>query len=257
MLQVTTIPCLSDNYAYLLDDGSGELAVVDVSEAGPVEKALSGRKGKLTAILSTHHHQDHVGGNEELVRAHAGVKVYGYSSDRGRIPGQTQFLSDGETFTWGRTSARGQHIPGHTLGAIAYAMEGVVFTGDTLFLAGCGRLFEGTPEMMHRSLNDVLGRLAGDTKVYCGHEYTVNNLLFAQSVEPGNGAIKERLAMVKTQIARGEPTVGSKLADELATNPFMRCSSAEIRASVKLGADASDVDVLGAVRKAKDTWRPS
>jgi hydroxyacylglutathione hydrolase len=256
MLQVTTIPCLSDNYAYLLDDGSGELAVVDVPDAAPVQKALAGRAGKLTAILATHHHQDHVGGNEDLLREHQGVRVYGYTSDRGRIPGQTHFLADGETLTWGSTSIRGQHIPGHTLGAIAYGMSGVVFTGDTLFLAGCGRIFEGTPLMMFHSLYDVLGRLPPSTKVYCGHEYTVNNLLFAQFVEPGNGAVKERLAVAKAQIARGEPTVGTKLEDEYATNPFLRCKSAEIRASLKLGPDESDVDVFAALRRTKDTWRP-
>jgi hydroxyacylglutathione hydrolase len=256
MLRVTPIACLSDNYAYLLDDGSGELAVVDVSEAEPVRAALAKTKGKLTAILSTHHHQDHVGGNEELVHEHDGVRVYGHASDRGRIPGQTHFLADGETFTWGATQVRGRHIPGHTLGAIAYAMDGVVFTGDTLFLAGCGRLFEGTPPMMFRSLHHVLGVLPAHTKVYSGHEYTVNNLLFAQFVEPSNGAVRERLALARARVARGEPTAGS-LADEWATNPFMRCNSSEIRASLKLDADAPDVDVFAALRRTKDGWRPT
>jgi hydroxyacylglutathione hydrolase len=132
----------------------------------------------------------------------------------------------------------------------------MVFTGDTLFLAGCGRLFEGTPPMMFHSLCDVLGQLDERTRVYCGHEYTVNNLLFAASVEPGNGAVKERLALARAQVARGEPTVGTPLADEFATNPFLRCQSAEIRASLGLGADTPEIDVFAALRSSKDHWRP-
>jgi hydroxyacylglutathione hydrolase len=254
MLRITSIPCLSDNYAYLLDDGSGELAVVDASEPGPVLAALAGRPGRLTAILSTHHHHDHVGGNVELCQAGAGIRVYGYESDRGRIPGQTEFLADGQTFTWGATSFRALHIPGHTLGAVAYVAEDVVFTGDTLFLAGCGRLFEGTPAMMFHSLNHVLGALGSPARVFCGHEYTVNNLLFATSVEPGNGAVKERLAAARAQAAKGAASVGT-LADELATNPFLRCESPDIRASLKLGPEVGDVEVFAALRRGKDTFR--
>jgi hydroxyacylglutathione hydrolase len=255
MLRVTPIPCLSDNYAYLLDDGSGELAIVDVSEAPPVLAALSRASGRLTAVFSTHHHADHVGGNEELVRDHPGIRVYGHVSDRGRIPAQTEFLADGQKFRWGQTTIEARHIPGHTLGAVAYVADGVVFTGDTLFLAGCGRLFEGTPPMMFHSLHDVLGRLDERTKVYCGHEYTVNNLLFAQSIEPENADIRERLARAKDQVARREPTIGSPLSDEFATNPFLRCEKPAVRAAMKLGDQASDVDVFAALRKAKDVWR--
>jgi hydroxyacylglutathione hydrolase len=256
MLQVTAIPCLSDNYAYLLDDSSGELAIVDASEAAPILAALGSAKGKLSAVFSTHHHHDHVGGNEEIARRYPGVHVYGSAQDRGRIPAQTHFLSDSEAFTWGKTSLLARHIPGHTLGAVAYVAEGMVFTGDTLFLAGCGRLFEGTPPMMFHSLYDVLGQLDERTRIYCGHEYTVNNLLFAASVEPGNGAVKERLARARAQRARGEPTIGTPLADEFATNPFFRCQNPEIRRSLHLDAATTDVDVFAALRKAKDTWRP-
>jgi hydroxyacylglutathione hydrolase len=131
-----------------------------------------------------------------------------------------------------------------------------VFTGDTLFLAGCGRLFEGTPAMMFRSLNEVLGALDPKTRVYCGHEYTLSNLAFAASVEPGNAKVTERLAKARAQRGKNEPTVGSPLAVEFDTNPFMRCKSPELRASMNLGADAPDVDVLAAVRRAKDTFRP-
>jgi hydroxyacylglutathione hydrolase len=255
MLEVTPIACLEDNYAYLLDDGSGELAVVDVSEAGPVEKALARAKGRLSAVFSTHHHHDHVGGNEEIAAAHPGLRIFGYESDRGRIPGQTEFLHDRETFSWGKSEVRALHIPGHTMGAVAYALGDSVFTGDTLFLGGCGRLFEGTPAMMHRSLNDVLVPLGRGVRVFCGHEYTVSNLCFAASVEPDNLEVKERLDQSRAARKKGEPTVGSLLGEELSTNPFVRCKSPAIRASMKLGEEASDVEVFAALRKAKDSFR--
>jgi len=255
MLTVTPIPCLEDNYAYLLDDGSGELAIVDASEGAPVLAAVERTKGRLTAVLATHHHHDHVGGNEDVVARHPGVRVYGYESDRGRIPSQTEYLGDGQTFTWGKTAVRALHIPGHTLGAVAYVLDDAVFTGDTLFLAGCGRLFEGTPAMMFHSLCEVLAPLGDAIRVFCGHEYTLGNLAFAVSVEPGNARVEKRLAHIRAQRARSEPTVGSLMAEELATNPFLRCKSEEIRRSMKLGSEAPDVEVLAALRRAKDSFR--
>jgi hydroxyacylglutathione hydrolase len=255
MLKVTPIPCLEDNYAYLLDDGSGELAVVDASEGAPVLAALDRTEGRLTAVFATHHHFDHVGGNEEVAARHPGVRVYGYETDRGRIPRQTEYLRDGQTFTWGQTSVRALHIPGHTLGAVAYVLDDTVFTGDTLFLAGCGRLFEGTPAMMFHSLCEVLAPLGDRVRVFCGHEYTLGNLAFAASVEPGNARVEQRLAHARAVRARGEPTVGSAMSEELATNPFLRCQSAEIRRSMKLGEGAPDVDVLASLRRAKDSFR--
>ena len=255
MTHITAIPCLEDNYAYLLDDGSGELAIVDASESGPVEAALGRSKGRLTAIFSTHHHHDHVGGNEELARRHPGLRVFGHESDRGRIPAQTDFLSHGQSFAWGGSEVRALHIPGHTLGAVAYVVGDSVFTGDTLFLAGCGRLFEGTPAMMFRSLNEVLGELHRAMRVYCGHEYTVSNLAFAASVEPTNSKVTARLAAARAARAQGEPTVGTPLSEEFETNPFLRCESPELRRTMKLGADAPAVDVFAALRRAKDTFR--
>jgi hydroxyacylglutathione hydrolase len=255
MLKVTPIPCLEDNYAYLLDDGSGELAIVDASEGAPVLAALSRAQGELTAIFATHHHFDHVGGNEEIAARYRNARVYGYETDRGRIPSQTEYLRDGQTFIWGKTEVRALHIPGHTLGAVAYVLADAVFTGDTLFLAGCGRLFEGTPAMMFHSLCEVLAPLGEGVRVFCGHEYTLGNLAFAASVEPGNGHVEQRLTHARGQRSRGEPTVGSPMSEEMATNPFMRCQSAEIRRSMKLGPDAPDVDVLAALRRAKDTYR--
>jgi hydroxyacylglutathione hydrolase len=255
MLKVTPIACLEDNYAYLLEDGSGELAIVDASEGAPVFAALEQTEGRLTAVLATHHHHDHVGGNEEVVARHPDIRVYGYETDRGRIPRQTEYLRDGQTFTWGNTTVRALHIPGHTLGAVAYVAGDAAFTGDTLFLAGCGRLFEGTPAMMFRSLCEVLAPLGETTRVYCGHEYTVSNLAFAASVEPGNVRVQQRMALARATRARGAPTVGSPMSEELATNPFMRCKSPEIRRSMKVGEDAPDVEVLAALRRAKDSFR--
>jgi hydroxyacylglutathione hydrolase len=260
-LHITIVPCLEDNYAYLLDDGSGELAVVDPSEAKPVLEALDalrereGRGATLRAILATHHHHDHVGGNLELVQRFPGLRVLGYKTDRGRIPGQTEFLEDGETFSWGQTAVRALHIPGHTLGAVGYVAAGAVFTGDTLFAAGCGRLFEGTPAMMHRSLCDVLAPLGAEVRVYCGHEYTIANLQFAQTVEPTNGDVTERLARARAARERGEPTMGETIGEELATNPFLRASSPELRRGLGLGQDATNVEVFTALRRAKDAFR--
>jgi hydroxyacylglutathione hydrolase len=255
MLKVTPIPCLEDNYAYLLDDDSGELAIVDASESAPVLAALERAQGVLTAIFATHHHHDHVGGNDAIVARDRKLRVYGYETDRGRIPCQTEYLRDGQTFSWGKTEVRALHIPGHTLGAVAYVLDDAVFTGDTLFLAGCGRLFEGTPAMMFRSLCEVLGPLGDEMRVFCGHEYTLGNLAFAASVEPGNARVQQRLTQARALRARGEPTVGSPMSEELATNPFMRCRSAEIRRSMKMAEDAPDVEVLAALRRAKDSFR--
>jgi hydroxyacylglutathione hydrolase len=256
VMRVTPVPCLEDNYAYLLEDvESGATAVVDASEEAPVVQALARTGAPLAAVFSTHHHHDHVGGNEGLARRFPGLRVFGFASDRGRIPAQTDFVEDGDELAWGSLKVRALHIPGHTLGAVAYVMEDVVFTGDTLFLAGCGRLFEGTPAMMFRSLNEVLARLDEHARVFPGHEYTENNLLFAETVEPGNRAVRDRLERVRGLRARGEPTVGTAMSEELATNPFLRCHSREIRASMKLGSDAPDVEVLAALRRAKDGFR--
>ncbi|MBX3258516.1 MAG: hydroxyacylglutathione hydrolase [Labilithrix sp.] len=278
-MRIVSIPCLSDNYAYLLVcRETKEAAIVDASEAGPVLAAIDQGAGtqdsrrdlsalanhgredvRIVAILSTHHHYDHVGGNEE-VRAKLGIdRVYGHASDRGRIPGQTQYLQEGETFEIGRLGVRVLHIPGHTLGAVAYVVtrepdDPVVFTGDTLFVGGCGRLFEGDPPMMHASLSK-LAALDPRTRVYCGHEYTESNLRFAAHVEPANAAVARARARAAQLRKEGRPTMGATIGDELTYNPFLRTSSPEIRATLGVPASASPSDALGAIRQAKDSFK--
>ncbi len=259
-MKVLPIPCLLDNYAYLLTcEATGASVVVDVSEAAPVRAALekAGVK-RLEAIWATHHHADHVGGNEDLVRALLVPEVVGHVSDRDRIPGQTRFVEEGETLTLGELRARVLHIPGHTTGAVAYVVEGggetCVFTGDTLFLAGCGRLFEGTPAMMHASL-EKLKKLPKSTRVYCGHEYTQSNLKFAAHVEPSNRDVAARAARVAEARAAGKPTVPGTMEEELLTNPFLRVDVPELRATLGIPPTANGGEALGAVRQAKDGFR--
>ena len=226
-MQVTIVPCLKDNYAYLVrPEGSDVCAVVDACEAGPIERALGEHGLRLGAILATHHHGDHVGGNDALVRRFPGIGVFGSAHDRGRIPRQTRFVEDGETIETVGLVFRCLLIPGHTLGAIAYIGHGAVFTGDTLFAAGCGRLFEGTPAMMYDSFQK-LGALPDETLVYFGHEYTAQNLGFAAHVEPNNRNVQEKAERVRVMRSRGEFTAPSTLAEERLTNPFMRSSSVE------------------------------
>ena len=256
-MRIVPVPCLSDNYAYLVITRNGDAAVVDASEAGPVRDALRREGARLAAIWSTHHHHDHVGGNAELA-GEASIEVVAHASDRGRVPAQTRGVDTGDTVRVGEVEAKCIHIPGHTLGAVAYFIEAdgerVVFTGDTLFCAGCGRIFEGTPAQMHASL-ERLAALPGDTRVYCGHEYTTSNLRFAAHVEPGNAAVasaQERAAALR---ARAEPAIGTTLDQERAENPFLRAGSAEIRATLGIPRDADDVTAFAAIRAAKDSFR--
>ena len=253
-MQVHVVCCLRDNYAYLVAGSGGQCVVVDPSEAEPVLAALTERRLALQAILNTHHHHDHVGGNTELVRRFPGIRVYGHSSDRGRIPEQTELLEHGDRFHEVGLGFAVRHIPGHTMGAVAYQVRDALFTGDTLFVAGCGRLFEGTPADMHRSLNQVLADVPGDVKVYCGHEYTLKNLSFAASIEPENRAVTALRARAAERLAAGGPSVPFLLSDERAVNPFLRCHLPQVATAVRLADDAAPVDVLAAVRRARDVF---
>jgi hydroxyacylglutathione hydrolase len=258
-MRIVPVPCLKDNYAYLvISDRTREAAVVDVSEAEPVLDAAQREGVKLVSIWSTHHHLDHVGGNEALMAKVAIGEVAGHASDRGRIPAQSRFLETGDTVQVGDLTARASHIPGHTLGAVAYFVESngerAVFTGDTLFLAGCGRLFEGTPAQMHASLT-ALAALPPDTRVYCGHEYTASNLRFAHHVEPSNADVTRALEEATAAGEGKRPTVPGTLARELAINPFLHVTSAEIRKTLDIDPKADDVAAFAAIRKAKDEFR--
>jgi hydroxyacylglutathione hydrolase len=250
-LRVERIPTLRDNYTYLIVcETSGEAAVVDAPEAAPVVRRVEASGARVTKILSTHHHPDHSAANPLLAKAW-GVPVYGHASDAGRLPGLTFGLEEGDRVAVGRETAHVLHIPAHTRGHIAYVFEdaGALFCGDTLFAAGCGRLFEGTPEMMFQALHEKLGRLPGAMRVYCGHEYTENNLRFAAHVDAGNPAVQEKLGRVRAIRARRaanwhdaseqEMTIPSTLAEEQATNPFMR---------------AGDASELGRLRAQKDVF---
>jgi hydroxyacylglutathione hydrolase len=257
-MRVIPVPCLRDNYAYLVVcDDSNEAAVVDPSEAAPVLQAVDDAGVRLTAIWNTHHHWDHVGGNEELCAALPDLAVVAHDSDDGRVPGQTARVADGDVVTVGKLSATIIHNPGHTTGAISYHLpeQRAVFTGDTLFCAGCGRLFEGTPAQMHESLSR-LAALPGDTDVYVGHEYTAANLRFAAAVEPDSEAIAARRRRTDELRAADRPTVPATIDDERATNPFLRVDEPAVAAAARVHVPdaATPAAVFAALRAWKDRF---
>ena len=196
-----------------------------------------------------------MGGNDAVAREFAVEGVYGHRSEESRIPGLTRPLDTGDRFALGSLGVRVIHVPGHTLGAVAYVVEDLaVFTGDTLFLAGCGRLFEGTPAQMHASL-EALAELAPGTRVYCGHEYTESNLRFAAHVEPSNEDVRRAREASAERRGRGEPTVPGTIGVERATNPFLRAGCREIRKTLGIPDDDDDVKAFAAIRAAKDSFR--
>lgn len=255
-MKIIQIPLLRDNYGYLVvGEKTNQAAIVDPSEAEPVLRRITQEQVTLTAILNTHHHRDHTGGNEGLLAAQK-VKVYGHKSDRARVFGMTDGVDEGDEIQIGELKGKVFFIPGHTTGHVAYLFEDNLFCGDTLFTAGCGRLFEGTPEQMHASLKKLMA-LPDNTKVYCGHEYTENNLRFAMSVEPKNPKLVARYEQVKALRARGASTVPATMEEEKQTNPFLRWDSEEIQASVKSAAPDTHLDpvsVFATVRKMKDAF---
>jgi hydroxyacylglutathione hydrolase len=251
-MRVEQVPLLSDNYAYLvICEQTSQAAVVDPAAADPILERVASLGVELVAIWNTHHHWDHTGGNEKLLAGKTSLAVYGHASDSSRIPGLTCGLEQDDEVTLGSLQARIFHTPGHTTGGIVYCVEDAAFTGDTLFSAGCGRLFEGTAEMMHHSLNGVLGGLDDSTRVFCGHEYTQKNIAFARRVDLENGNVIAREKEVAKLRSHGEPTVPSTLGLERETNPFLRCADPQIRAHLAL-QDGSDADVFAALRKIRD-----
>jgi len=227
--------------------------VIDPSEGEPVLRRVEEEQLTLKAILNTHHHRDHTGGNDAILTGRK-VDVYGHKTDAGRISGLTHGVDEGDEIRIGELSGKVLYIPGHTTGHVAYLFGNNLFCGDTLFTGGCGRLFEGTPAQMHASLNK-LTLLPDDTRVYCGHEYTENNLRFAAMLEPKNYRLISRFERVQALRARGASTVPATLEEEKQTNPFLRCDSKELRETLKrdfptLALDS--VSVFAQVRKLKD-----
>ena len=253
-LAIDLIPCLKDNYAYLIHErDSNHCAVVDPSEPEPVRRAIAARGAKLTHILNTHHHLDHTGGNIPL-KEEFGAEIVGPEKDRNRIPGIDVGVSEAAPWSLWSHHVRILEIPAHTSGHIAFVFDDahVAFTGDTLFAMGCGRLFEGTPEMMWNSLSKLM-RLPDETKIYCGHEYTLNNGRFALTLEPGNADLIARMQEVETRRSRDLPTIPTTMSLEKKTNPFLRPGSAEIRQALNL-QDAADVRVFAEMRRLKDAF---
>jgi hydroxyacylglutathione hydrolase len=235
MTEIITIPCLADNYAFLLHD-SGTTALIDAPEAAPVLAALTAKGWSLDMVLLTHHHWDHIDGLPDLLKDTA-PKIVGAAKDAHRLPTLDIALSEGDEITVGSLTGHVLDVSGHTLNHIAYAFPGAVFTGDSLFALGCGRVFEGDMQMMHESLQK-LAALPPDTMVYSGHEYTLGNAKFSLTIEPENAGLQARAKDVERMRAAGIPTVPSLLSLELATNPFLRAKSAADFARIRQAKDS-------------------
>ena len=253
-MDIEIIPCLNDNYSYLLKDNQSDtVAIIDPSEFGPCDKKINQKYKKLDFILNTHHHFDHVGGNDELKKKY-GSKILGFEKDKDRIPKIDILLKDEQEFKIGNLNFRTLFIPGHTSGHIAFYLEKekVVFTGDTLFSLGCGRIFEGTYQEMFNSL-DKIKNLPGDTKVYCGHEYTKNNLGFCLKFNPNNNYLKDKEKALEAKIKNGEPTIPSTVKDEIQTNIFFRYDDLDVKDTLNL-KNASDLEIFTKLRDLKDNF---
>ena len=226
-MQIKIIKCLQDNYSYIIIDNNNNACVVDPSESDPVIKYLEENKINLKFILNTHHHYDHVGGNKELKKKY-NAKVLGYINDKERIPAIDIFLKNKEI--WNTDSFKFQifHIPGHTSGHICYYFknEKFLFTGDTLFSLGCGRIFEGTYEQMFSSLQ-LFKSFPKDTKIFCGHEYTLKNSEFCKKYDPKNKKLDNRILEIKNVLSKGLPTIPTTIEDELDCNIFLRSGDLE------------------------------
>jgi hydroxyacylglutathione hydrolase len=254
-LDIVRIPVLNDNYVWMMrEPQSRAVGVVDPAVAGPVLVEAAKRRWKITHILNTHHHGDHVGGNREIKEA-TGCTIVGPRRDHARIPGIDVEVDDGDRYRFGEAEADIFFVPGHTRGHIAYAFreQKALFCGDTLFALGCGRLFEGTPQQMWTSLSR-LRTLPDDMRIYCAHEYTQSNARFAVTVESDNDKLLKRSAAIDALRAKGEATVPSLLGEEKATNPFLRADVAAVQRAVGMpGGDP--VGVFAEVRRRKDVFR--
>lgn len=253
-LEIVTIPCLSDNYAFLLHaTETGETAVIDAPDAGPILAELKQRGWQLTEIWITHHHFDHIDGVADLKDA-TGAKVVGASAGAGRLPPLNLAVADGETFKFADHDVRVMDVSGHTVGHIAFHVPDAeaVFTADSLMALGCGRLFEGTAEQMWASMSK-LAVLPPETLVCSGHEYTQSNAKFALTIEKSNADLKSRSDDINAARAAGTPTVPSTLALELATNPFLRAHLPQVKTAIGM-ENETDTAVFAEIRKRKDAF---
>ena len=224
---VEIIPCLQDNYSYLIIDENNNACVIDPSEAKPVIDLVKRKKINLKYILNTHHHYDHIGGNEELKKKYSSI-VVGYKDDAERIPGINVLVENNQVWKNDNFEAKIIHIPGHTTGHISFHFfnEKLIFTGDTLFSLGCGKIFEGTYQEMFESLNKIKS-LPADTKIYCGHEYTLQNSKFCIKHDPENTNLQNKMLEIAEKLEKAQPTIPSTLKDEIECNIFLRAKNVE------------------------------
>ncbi|KAK3592767.1 hypothetical protein CHS0354_003202 [Potamilus streckersoni] len=256
-MKIRLIPALQDNYMYLLiDEETRQCAAVDPVEPKKILDAVKEEHVNLTTVLTTHHHWDHAGGNVELVKLFNGGKLEVYGGDD-RIGALTRIVTHGETLQVGKLSIQCLFTPCHTLGHMCYFIQDegseqpAVFTGDTLFIGGCGRFFEGKPEQMYTALVEILGKLPANTRVFCGHEYTVANLKFAAHVEPNNIAVKQKASWAQSQRDNGLPTIPSLISEELEFNPFMRVGDPAVQSYAK---SRDPIKVMGFLREEKNSF---
>jgi len=253
-MKIEIISCLKDNYSYLIiDEKNKNACVVDPSEAQPIINWLDKNNIQLTFILNTHHHYDHVGGNSELKKKY-NAKVVGYIYDTKRIPDIDIIVKDGEIWSKNNFKAKIIHIPGHTLGHICFHFfnEKNIFTGDTLFSLGCGKIFEGTYLQMHKSLN-FFKSLPLDTKVYCGHEYTLQNSKFCIKYDPDNKNLKNKIINIKKNLKNNLPTIPSSIKDELECNIFLRSDNLGVQSNLNLNNNNS-LKTFSKLRDLKDNF---
>lgn len=258
-VHVHIVPILDDNFSYLIHDKtSGNAALVDPANPTPLVTLAARLGATITTSLTTHKHWDHAGGNEQLAKLLPGLDIVGSAYEE--APAVSITLESGDTHTIRGTDLHvgTLHTPCHTTGHLCFTLQvadrRAVFTGDTLFVAGCGKFFEGNASDMHSSLNSTLATLPDDTLVFCGHEYTVTNLKFAASVEPSNQRVAEKLEWARKRVDQGEPTVPTSIADERNTNPFMRNHLPDLKAALNM-SDADDVSVMKELRERKNRFR--